>query len=73
MARRPELQVVDEEGIPMATNDLCDYAECNARALVRIEFVAGPLYFCGHHWRAVEPVARAQALDVVDERELAAV
>lgn len=57
----------------MDANDLCDYGECNARALVCIEFVAGPLYFCGHHWRAVEPVARTQALRVVDERELAAV
>lgn len=57
----------------MITNDLCDYAECIARALVRIEFVTGPLYFCGHHWRTVEPVARPQALHVVDERELAAV
>lgn len=56
----------------MDTNDLCDYAECNARALVHVEFVTGPLDFCGHHWRAVEPVARPQALRVVDG-ELAAV
>ena len=73
MARRVDVHLVDEEGIPMTTNDRCDYAECNVGALVRIEFVAGPLYFCGHHWRAVEPAARAQALDVADERELAAV
>ena len=48
--------------------DLCDRAGCGAPALVRAEFAAGPLFFCGHHWREVAYTAAQAALFVVDER-----
>jgi hypothetical protein len=52
----------------MDSGDRCDSAECGAQALVRAEFEAGPLFFCGHHWREVAETATQSALLVVDER-----
>ena len=46
----------------------CDRAECGAQALVRAEFAAGPLFFCGHHWREVAYAASRAALSVLDEQ-----
>jgi hypothetical protein len=48
--------------------EVCDRAECGARALVRAEFVTGPLFFCGHRWREVTNTAAQAALFVVDEQ-----
>jgi len=56
----------------MDTVDRCDHAECGAQALVRADFVSGPLFFCGHHWREVADVATQAALFVKDEQTAAA-
>jgi hypothetical protein len=53
----------------MDAGDRCDRAECGAQALVRAQFAAGPLFFCGHHWREVAEAATRAALTVVDEQE----
>jgi hypothetical protein len=53
----------------MDAGDRCDSAECGAQALVRAQFAAGPLFFCGHHWREVAEAATRAALTVVDEQE----
>ena len=52
----------------MDAGDRCDRAECGAEALVRAQFSAGPLFFCGHHWREVADAATRAALFVADER-----
>lgn len=52
----------------MDTVDRCDRAECGAQALVRAQFAAGPLFFCGHHWREVAYAAGQVALYVQDEQ-----
>ena len=52
----------------MDTVDRCDRAECGAQALVRAQFAAGPLFFCGHHWREVAEAATPAALFVMDEQ-----
>jgi hypothetical protein len=52
----------------MDTVDRCDRAECGAQALVRAQFAAGPLFFCGHHWREVAYAAGQAALYVQDEQ-----
>ena len=52
----------------MDTVDRCDRAECGAQALVRAQFQAGPLFFCGHHWREVAYTAGQGALSVQDEQ-----
>jgi len=56
----------------MDTDDRCDYAECGAQALVRAQFTAGPLFFCGHHWRKVAYAAGQAALHVIDEQTTSA-
>ena len=56
----------------MDTVDRCDRAECGAQALVRAQFAAGPLFFCGHHWREVAEGATRAALFVVDEQTVPA-
>jgi hypothetical protein len=55
----------------MDTVDRCDCAECGAHALVRAQFAAGPLFFCGHHWREVAYAVGQAALFVVDEEMVA--
>jgi hypothetical protein len=52
----------------MDTVDRCDRAECGAQALVRAQFAAGPLFFCGHHWREVAYAAGQAAQFVLDEQ-----
>jgi hypothetical protein len=52
--------------------DRCDRAECGAQALVRAQFVTGPLFFCGYHWREVAESATQAALFVVDEQTVPA-
>lgn len=56
----------------MDAADRCDRAECGAQALVRAQFSAGPLFFCGHHWREVAEPATQAALFVVDEQDVPA-
>ena len=56
----------------MDAGDRCDRAECGAQALVRAQFAAGPLFFCGHHWREVAEAATRAALFVVDEQTVPA-
>jgi hypothetical protein len=53
----------------MCSLDRCDFAACDAQALVRAEFITGPLFFCGHHWREVADAAAPAALYVIDEQD----
>ena len=53
----------------MCSLDHCDFAACGAQALVRAEFVTGPLFFCRHHWRAVADAAGPAALCVIEEQD----
>ena len=59
-------------GTQMDSGDRCDSAECGAQALVRAQFAAGPLFFCGHHWRKVAEAATGAAVFVVDEQTVPA-
>ncbi len=52
----------------MDTIERCDRGGCGAQALVRAQFAAGPLFFCGHHWREVAYAAGQAALYVLDEQ-----
>lgn len=60
---------------PILVADRCD--RCNARALVRAQFMntegaLSTLDFCKHDFEAMEDAIRAKAIQILDQRELAA-
>jgi hypothetical protein len=54
----------------LTLNDRCDSRECGAAALVKVTGVSGELFFCGHHYNAIEGSEGMNkfAFEIVDER-----
>jgi len=65
MAEKTE-EVVEKNYI-LGPQDRCD--ACSAEALVKINGVAGELFFCGHHYNKHEEKLKDYAFEIVDERE----
>jgi hypothetical protein len=59
---------VDKTQRQLTLLDRCD--ACNAGAYVKVTGVTGDLFFCGHHYSAIEnnESLKAFAFNVVDER-----
>ena len=50
--------------VPLDKFESCD--KCSARARIGVSFLAGELYFCGHHAKELAPALYAQALKIYD-------
>lgn len=49
---------------PLDRYESCD--KCSAKAKIGVSFLAGELYFCGHHGKQLAPALYAQALKIYD-------
>ena len=53
--------------VPLDKFESCD--KCSARARIGVSFLAGELYFCGHHAKQYEVAEKALALELFDADE----
>ena len=61
----------EEQGLAapsLTALDRCD--KCGAQAMVKVDGLAGSLYFCGHHYNKHEDALKSFAFSIIDEREI---